>query len=62
MALLSEPAPAPERTTTTHASELPIRRLEERVERVERTVGATVDLLHNLLHPEKAKPGAPPAN
>jgi hypothetical protein len=22
-------------------------------------VGATVDLLHNLLHPEKAKPGTP---
>jgi general secretion pathway protein A len=34
-----------------------VRRLEERLDRVERTVGATVDLLHNLLHPEKSKPG-----
>jgi general secretion pathway protein A len=56
------PSPPPERATMAHASELPIRRLEERVERVERTVGATVDLLHNLLHPEKAKPGAPTGN
>jgi type II secretory pathway predicted ATPase ExeA len=31
---------------------------EERMDRVERTLGAAVDLLHNLLHPEKAKPGA----
>ena len=36
-----------------------MRRLEERVERVERTLGATVDLLHQLLHPEKSKPGPP---
>jgi len=36
-----------------------VRRIEERLDRVERTVGATVDLLHNLLHPEKAKPGNP---
>ena len=36
-----------------------VRRLEERVERVERTVGATVDLLHHLLHPDKSKPANP---
>ena len=34
-----------------------LRKLETRVDRVERTVGATVDLLHNLLHPDKARPG-----
>ena len=59
MAVANDANSAPERSSGPHASELPIRRLEERVERVERTVGATVDLLHNLLHPEKAKPGAP---
>jgi general secretion pathway protein A len=62
-AVPSATGPAAERATMTHhSSDLPIRRLEERVERVERTVGATVDLLHNLLHPEKAKPGAPPGD
>ena len=48
-----------ESAKVTPAQDLAIRRLEDRVERVERTLGATVDLLHNLLHPEKAKPGAP---
>jgi general secretion pathway protein A len=38
------------------ATDLAVRRLEERMTKVERTVGATVDLLHNLLHPEKTKP------
>ena len=35
--------------------------LEERIDRLERTVSAAVDLLHRLLHPEKAasKPGTP---
>jgi general secretion pathway protein A len=34
--------------------------IEERITRLERTVGELVDLLHALLHPEKAtKPGAP---
>jgi len=41
----------------TPAHELSIRRLEERVDRVERTVGATIDLLHTMLHPEKNKAG-----
>jgi putative secretion ATPase (PEP-CTERM system associated) len=50
--------PAHHEKVTPHG-ELSIRRLEERVERVERTLGATVDLLHNLLHPEKHKPGSP---
>ena len=53
------PLLAAERATIV--SDLPIRRLEQRVERVERTLGATVDLLHNLLHPEKPKPGSPPS-
>ncbi|MEO8346699.1 MAG: XrtA/PEP-CTERM system-associated ATPase [Betaproteobacteria bacterium] len=36
-------------------------KIEERIDRLERTVGAAVDLLHDLLHPEKAntKPGTP---
>jgi hypothetical protein len=51
------PAPEPSRSNVSH--DLAIRRLEERIERVERTLGATVDLLHNILHPDKAKPGAP---
>ncbi|SRR5258706_5201900 len=34
--------------------------IEERIDRLEATVGAAVDLLHALLHPEKAaKPGTP---
>ena len=34
--------------------------LEERIDRLERTVSAAVDLLHRLLHPDKAsKPGTP---
>ncbi len=36
------------------------RRIEDRIDRLDRTVGAAVDLLHNLLHPDKAtKPGTP---
>ena len=37
--------------------------IEERIDRLERTVGGAVDLLHHLLHPDKAataKPGPPP--
>ncbi len=34
--------------------------IEERIDRLEATVAAAVDLLHALLHPEKAsKPGSP---
>jgi general secretion pathway protein A len=34
--------------------------VDERIDRLERTVGAAVDLLHKLLHPDKAtKPGTP---
>jgi putative secretion ATPase (PEP-CTERM system associated) len=34
------------------------RRIEDRIDRLDRTVGAAIDLLHNLLHPDKAtKPG-----
>jgi general secretion pathway protein A len=36
------------------------RRIEERLDRLDRTVGAAIDLLHRLLHPEKAsKPSTP---
>jgi general secretion pathway protein A len=34
--------------------------MEERIDRLEHTVGGAIDLLHRLLHPEKAtKPGSP---
>ena len=52
---------APEPARVSSLTEAQLRRLEERVERVERTVGATVDLLHNLLHPDRSKPGTPPS-
>lgn len=48
------PVEAPVAPAAAPASDLGVRRLEQRMERVERTVGATVDLLHSLLHPEKA--------
>ena len=36
------------------------RRIEERLDRIDRTVGAAVDLLHRLLHPDKlTKPKTP---
>jgi putative secretion ATPase (PEP-CTERM system associated) len=35
--------------------ELRMKRLEERIDRLERAVGGTIDLLHGLLHPDKAK-------
>jgi general secretion pathway protein A len=37
------------------------RHLEDRIDRLDRTVGAAVDLLHRLLHPDKpaAKPASP---
>jgi hypothetical protein len=38
-------------------ADLSLRRIEERLDRLERAVGGTIDLLHNLLHPDKAKPG-----
>ena len=37
-----------------HVHDLAIRRIEERMDRVERTLGATVDLLHALLHPDRS--------
>jgi general secretion pathway protein A len=33
--------------------------LEERIDRLEKTVAAAVDLLHRLLHPDKSKSGTP---
>lgn len=50
-----EPAAGGDHRIATH--EAALRRIEDRMDRVERTVGATVDLLHNLLHPEKAGQG-----
>ncbi len=37
-----------------------VRGIEERIERLEKTVGAAVDLLHRVLHRDRpAKPGTP---
>ncbi len=37
-----------------------LRHIEERIDRLDKTVGAAVDLLHRMLHPDKAnKPGTP---
>src|SRR5258706_154049 len=45
----------------TKMCDMHFEKLEERIERLERTVGAAVQLLHRLLHPDKAatKPGKP---
>jgi putative secretion ATPase (PEP-CTERM system associated) len=44
-------------TASLHAH---IDHIEERIERLEKTVGAAVDLLHRLLHPDKVtKPASP---
>ncbi len=64
-------APSADEAAATEAQEAPsvadaasltanFRRIEDRIDRLDRTVGAAVDLLHNLLHPDKAtKPGTP---
>jgi general secretion pathway protein A len=65
--LAAVPAPEPEATATqdegasVDAWERHFRHLEERIDRLDRTVGAAVDLLHRLLHPDKpvVKPGTP---
>jgi len=37
-----------------------LREMDERIDRLEKTVGSAVDLLHRLLHPDRAsKPGTP---
>ncbi len=56
--------PAVERPLTTRMDPTMLHmhfdRLEERIDRLEKTVSAAVDLLHRLLHPEKAnKPTSP---
>ena len=50
------PARAPDAAYLEH-----VRDIEERMDRLEKTVGTAVDLLHRLLHPERptTKPGAP---
>jgi general secretion pathway protein A len=37
------------------------RDIEDRIERLEKTVGAAIDLLHRLLHPEQATKPVKPA-
>lgn len=57
-----EPADSALRPTGVNASVWHMRfnQVDERIDRLERTVGAAVDLLHRLLHPDKAaKPGPP---
>ena len=68
-ALAAVPPPEPEATATLEDGapgdptwEAHFRHLEERIDRLDRTVGAAVDLLHRLLHPDKptvVKPGTP---
>jgi hypothetical protein len=37
-----------------------VREIEDRIERLEKTVGSAVDLLHRLLHRDRVgKPGTP---
>ena len=50
------PARAPDAAFIEH-----VRDIEERMDRLEKTVGTAVDLLHRLLHPERptTKPGTP---
>ncbi len=53
----SGPRPANVDVSTWH---MRFDQVDERIDRLERTVGAAVDLLHRLLHPDKAtKPGTP---
>ena len=57
------PMPAPVATTAaeTVSWEAHFRHLEERLDRLDKAVGAAMDLMHTLLHPDKplAKPGGP---
>jgi len=50
------PARAPDAVFLEH-----VRDIEDRMDRLEKTVGTAVDLLHRLLHPERptTKPGTP---
>ena len=53
----AEPLSTRSATASLHAH---IDHIEERIERLEKTVGAAVDLLHRLLHPDKVtKPATP---
>jgi general secretion pathway protein A len=57
-----DPAESDPRPTNVDVSAWHTRfdQVDERIDRLERTVGAAVDLLHRLLHPDKAtKPGTP---
>jgi general secretion pathway protein A len=47
-------------TAADAAWEAHFRHLEERIDRLDRTVGAAVDLLHRLLHPDKQPPQPQP--
>jgi putative secretion ATPase (PEP-CTERM system associated) len=60
--LLTLPEAAAESLPATGPGwEAHFRHLEERIDRLDRTVGAAIDLLHRVLHPEKtaANPGSP---
>ena len=56
----SQPEPALDVSTDGAIWQMHFRNIEERIDRLDKTVGAAVDLLHGMLHPDKAnKPGTP---
>ena len=58
-----EPVPDyPAKPVESSASHVELRGIEDRIERLEKTVGKAVDILHRLLHREQSsKPGNPAA-
>ena len=56
----SQPEPALDVSADGAIWQMHFRNIEERIDRLDKTVGAAVDLLHGMLHPDKAnKPGTP---
>ena len=56
----SQPEPAPDVSADGAIWQMHFRNIEERIDRLDKTVGAAVDLVHGMLHPDKAnKPNTP---
>jgi general secretion pathway protein A len=57
---VSQPAPVANVLIDQAVWQMHLRNIEERIDRLEKTVGAAVDLLHGMIHSDKAKkPGTP---